>query len=228
MGERAVVSPSVDVFIVSENRLLRETLAKVLRNKVGIGTTVASSFSGNLVQQVADAQVQVLLLDPGRAIESTIQLVKEARAAIPALHVIGIGMEPDLQTFLRYVEAGIAGYVLKDASGSDVAQATLSVASGLAVCPANLCLSLFQYVARQSRPNPDFRTRPRSRLTRREQQLMTQVRSGSTNKEIAAELNLSEQTVKNHIHRIMRKLGAPDRLSAAETWSSQTGFSDAM
>jgi len=54
---------------------------------------------------------------------------------------------------------------------------------------------------------------------------MDRIRSGSTNKEIATELNLSEQTVKNHVHRILRKLGAPDRLTAAEICYGQSEYS---
>src|ERR1700757_4158563 len=146
MAERAVSHPDTDVLVVSENRLLREALAKVLRKKVGIGGAKASAFSPDLVQQIARAQVHILLLDPGRAPGSMPQLVKEAKEADPTLQVIVIGMDSDFPAFLKYVEAGIAGYVLKDASGSDFADAVLSVARGSAVCPPDLCLGLFQYV----------------------------------------------------------------------------------
>jgi DNA-binding NarL/FixJ family response regulator len=207
-----------DVFVASENRLLRDVMAKLLRKKPGIRSVTAAAFSHGILQQLAEAQAQILLLDPGRATGPMLQLVKQFKEATPRLQVIVIGMEADPETFLRYVEAGIAGYVLKDASGSDLAEAVLSVGSGLAVCPADLCLGLFQYVARRSWQIQDVSLQPQCRLTNREQQLMTQLRSGFTNKEIAAELNLSEQTVKNHIHHILRKLGAPDRLAAAGMW----------
>ena len=74
-------------------------------------------------------------------------------------------------------------------------------------------MALFTYAARQpSVPNPKLRAM--HGLTRREQQLLPLIAQGLTNKEIASHLGLSEQTVKNHIHRILQKVGSEDRLSA--------------
>jgi DNA-binding NarL/FixJ family response regulator len=174
----------------------------------------------NMLQQVADAKAHVVVIDPGRDTDALLQWLQEAHRMIPGLKVVVIDMEPDLQTFLRFVRVGVVGYVLRDVTAADLTQAVLCVASGLAVCPAELCMGLFQYVADQSRQAQAPSRRPQFRLTNRERQLLNQVRLGSTNKEIAAELNLSEQTVKNHMHRILRKLGVPDRLAAAEMWSS--------
>jgi DNA-binding NarL/FixJ family response regulator len=114
------------------------------------------------------------------------------------------------------VRDGIAGYVLKDASAMEVAAAVRSVANGEAVCPPSLCLALFERVANQNAQPASFVIRHNLGLTRREQQLVQLISGGLTNKEIATQLNLSEQTVKNHVHRMLRKLGATDRLSAVE------------
>ena len=131
-----------------------------------------------------------------------------------------IGMEANQEIFLRAVRAGIAGYVLKDAPASEVAAAVRSVASNDAVCPPRLCLALFEYVARQRIHMPVFYSKRKFGLSRREQQLLERVNCGLSNKEIASELSLSEQTVKNHVHRILRTLGVGDRLSAVESWRS--------
>jgi DNA-binding NarL/FixJ family response regulator len=216
MSERPVPALAIDVFVVSENRLLREALGRLLRKRPGIRSVSAIPFVIDAVIQVAVAQPHVLLLDPAEASQSILPMIVQTKNEIPGLRVIAIGMECDLQTFIRFVQAGVAGYVLKDASGSDLAQAVLSVASGQAACPPDLCLGLFECFARQSRRLPDFRTNCQFGLTNRERQLVRQIRSGSTNKEIASELNLSEQTVKNHVRRILRKLGVCDRLAAAE------------
>ena len=214
MNER-VVGDGINVFIVSENRLLREALSNLLRKTTGIRGVSPAVLSADTPKQVAEAQADVLLLDPSGTVADLLRIVAEARRVIPGVRVILTGMEADVETFVRCVGAGIAGYVLKDASGSDLAQAVLSVGNGLAVCPPELCLALFQYVAGQSQTSP-FPTRARLGLTKRERQVIGQLRSGSTNKEIAARFNLSEQTVKNHIHRILRKVGASNRLNAAE------------
>jgi DNA-binding NarL/FixJ family response regulator len=181
---------------------------------MGIRNVESAALSQNPKKQIEDARSDILLLDSVGATRPMPQLVKQINCELPELQVILIGMEADVQTFIRCVEAGIAAYMLNDASGRDLAQAVLAVANGLAVCPPDLCLGLFRYFARHNSRIPGPSTHPR--LSNRERQLIHQIRSGSTNKEIAAELNLSEQTVKNHVHRILRKLGAPDRLAAAE------------
>ena len=199
---------------------MREVVTRLLRKKAGIGNVAAAPDFKNMLQQVADAKAHVVVIDPGRDTDALLQWLQEAHRMIPGLKVVVIDMEPDLQTFLRFVRVGVVGYVLRDVTAADLTQAVLCVASGLAVCPAELCMGLFQYVADQSRQAQAPSRRPQFRLTNRERQLLNQVRLGSTNKEISAELNLSEQTVKNHMHRILRKLGVPDRLAAAEMWSS--------
>ena len=96
-----------------------------------------------------------------------------------------------------------------------------AVAAGEAVCPSELCLSLFRYVARQSQQVPSFHVRVALGLTSREQQLMLLIGQGMTNKEIACQLQLAEQTVRNHVHRMLRKVGAGDRLAAVEVCRMQ-------
>ena len=98
----------------------------------------------------------------------------------------------------------------------EVAAAVRSVANDEAVCPPGLCLTLFERVANQNTQPASFVVRHSLGLTRREQQLVQMISRGLTNKEIASQLNLSEQTVKNHIHRMLRKVGATNRLGAVE------------
>jgi DNA-binding NarL/FixJ family response regulator len=131
-----------------------------------------------------------------------------------------IDMELDQRTFLRAVREGVVGYVLKDASAMEVAGMIRAVAAGEAVCPPSLSMVLFHVV--QSRLCTGATSRM---LSRREQELVTLLRERLTNKEIAARLNLSEQTVKNHVHRMLRKVGVPDRLAIVERyeWESLGG-----
>jgi DNA-binding NarL/FixJ family response regulator len=108
------------------------------------------------------------------------------------------------------------GYVLKDASALEVVETIREVVAGEAVCPPQLCTFLFRYVARQSHHVPNFHVKLGLGLTHREQQLVLLIGRGLTNKEIASELNLAEQTVRNHVHRMLRKVGASDRLAVVE------------
>ncbi|HSZ02839.1 MAG TPA: response regulator transcription factor [Terriglobales bacterium] len=209
------VVESVQVFILAENRLLREALTRILGKKNDIRVVGASAFSPDVVEQISSAAPDVLLSDSAAVALSDLRLVSEVRAAIPGLKVVMIGMDADREIFLRAVRDGIVGFVLKDASAMEVATAVRSVANNEAVCPPGLCLALFESVA--SRNNAaSFAIRHNLGLTRREQQLVQMISHGLTNKEIASQLSLSEQTVKNHIHRMLRKLGATDRLGAVE------------
>jgi DNA-binding NarL/FixJ family response regulator len=207
---------AVQVFILAENRLLREALTRILSKKSDIRVVGASAFSPDVVEQISSAAPDVLLSDSAAVALSDLRLVSEVRAAIPGLKVVMIGMEADRETFLRAVRDGIVGYVLKDASAMEVAAAVRSVANDEAVCPPSLCLALFERVADQNTQPASFVVRHSLGLTRREQQLVQMISRGLTNKEIASQLNLSEQTVKNHIHRMLRKVGATNRLGAVE------------
>jgi DNA-binding NarL/FixJ family response regulator len=207
---------TVQVFILAENRLLREALARILNKKSDIRVVGASSFTPDIVRQIAQAAPDVLLSDSAAIAMSELRLISETRSALPGLKVVMIGMEAERETFLRGVRDGIVGYMLKDASAAEVATAVRSVANGEAVCPPALCLALFEHVARQNAEPVHFIVKHNLGLTRREQQLVHRISRGLTNKEIASELNLSEQTVKNHIHRMLRKLGASDRFAAVD------------
>jgi DNA-binding NarL/FixJ family response regulator len=206
---------SVQVFILAENRLLREALTRILGKKNDIRVVGASAFSPDVVEEISSAAPDVLLSDSAAVALSDLRLVSEVRAAIPGLKVVMIGMDADREIFLRAVRDGIVGFVLKDASAMEVATAVRSVANNEAVCPPVLCLALFESVASRTGPS-SFVIRHNLGLTRREQQLVQMIGHGLTNKEIASQLNLSEQTVKNHIHRMLRKLGATDRFGAVE------------
>jgi DNA-binding NarL/FixJ family response regulator len=206
----------IDVFIVADNRLVREALSKYLQKQSGIRVIAQSAFGSETLSQIVGSKPYVLILDSATLISSCTQVVQEAIRTVPRLRVLLIGMESDPVMFLRLVRAGIAGYVLKSASANEVVEAVLSVATGKGVCPPELCMALFDWVARQEVPISNLNGRLQLRLTGREVQILQIIRYGCTNKEVALQLNLSEQTVKNHVHRILHKLGTSDRVAALE------------
>jgi len=172
------------------------------------------------LEQIIAARPGIVLLDSIGPVLSEARFVATLQNAIPGVRVAMIDMEPDPQTFLRAVREGVVGYVLKDASAVEVAGMIRAVAAGEAVCPSIFSMDLFRVV--QGRLLNSATNRG---LSRREQQLVALLRERLTNKEIAARLNLSEQTVKNHVHRMLRKVGAPDRLAIVERyeWESVGG-----
>ncbi len=204
------------VFLLAENCLLREALVRVLRNKDGIVVAGAIPFSPSAVEKISMANPTVVLFDSANVALTGPRLISRMRKAGGNRKFVMVGMEEDEATFLQAVGEGVLGYVLKDASASEIVRVIRAVAAGEAVCPPQFSLSLFQCAAR----NVCFAFKPVRKtkfgLSRREQQLVELIRVGLSNKEIGNRLNLSEQTVKNHIHRILRKVGANDRLEIVE------------
>jgi DNA-binding NarL/FixJ family response regulator len=209
------------VFLLTESRLLGEALSRILKKRGDIEVVGTLCVSDQSIAEITSAQPDILLADTSVTRSGCIQIVPELLRARPQLRVVLVGMEADKSLFLLAVKAGVGGYLLKDASSGEVAAAVQSVASGEAVCPPALCSFLFDYVAQGGNGSSKtesgvLQAKHPLGLSRREQQLVEMIGEGLTNKEIASRLNLSEQTVKNHVHRILRKVGASDRLSVVE------------
>jgi DNA-binding NarL/FixJ family response regulator len=208
--------PVAAVFLLAENRLLREALLRILSKKDDIRVVGSGSYGPDMFEQIVSTGANVVVLDSVAPVLAEDGVVRELHQLNPAIRVVMVGMEPEEAVFLRVVQAGAIGYVLKDASALEVARTIRAVAAGEAVCPAVLSAMLFQWVARHKPAVPSLHLKNSLGLSRREQQLVGLIEQGLTNKEIASRLNLSEQTVKNHVHRMLRKVGAPDRLSIVE------------
>ncbi|MGH9703500.1 MAG: LuxR C-terminal-related transcriptional regulator [Candidatus Acidiferrales bacterium] len=206
---------TVNVFLLAENRLLREALAKIVKKKADVNVVGDASFCLQAVEQIVAAGPDVLVLDSAMYL-ADVEFLLEVRRLLSDLKLLMIGMDPDEQTFLQAIRAGAVGYVLKDASASDVISAIRAVAQGEGICPPRMCRFMFDQMAQQSKFSTTTRVRIQEGLTRREQQLVPLIAQGLTNKEIAKQLNLSEQTIKNHIHRIIQKVGSHDRMSVGE------------
>lgn len=205
-----------EVFLLAENRLLREALIRLLSKRSEVSVVGASSYSATVHREIISAHPQIILMDSSGLESSRPTLMSALRSAIRTLRIVMVDMEPDESTFLAAIRAGVVGYVLKNASALEVAAAIRAVATGEAVCPPSLSMALFRCVMQQTTASPNVAWATDLGLSRREQETVELLRLRLTNKEIALRLNLSEQTVKNHVHRILRKLGAPDRFSIAE------------
>ncbi len=208
----------LQVFLLAENRLFREALTRLLNKKVDVRVVGADAFSAGVFERIAELRPDILLSDSKAISLSDLQIVPQLRKLLPGLKVVMIGMDPDHKLFLHAVQQGAVGYVLKDASAMEVAAAVRAVMNDEAFCPQNLLLTLFEYVAQPQVKAPTARVKRELGLSRREQQLTNLISEGLTNKEIASQLNLSEQTVKNHVHRMLRKVGTTDRLVIVERW----------
>jgi two-component system, NarL family, response regulator DevR len=215
-GEVAVSIDRISVFLLAENCLLREALARFFRKKEDIDIVGAIPYSPSALQTLFAAKPDVALFDSAGVALTGPRVVAHLRRAQEKTKAVMVGMEQDESMFLSAVGEGVLGYVLKDASATEITRVVRAVASGEAVCPPCFSLPLFQCAAREISFLTNRKEKTQFGLTRREQQLIGLIRMGLTNKEIGNRLNLSEQTVKNHIHRALRKAGASDRLEIVE------------
>lgn len=206
-------SRKIRVFLLLENRLLREMLARTTRRCRDLEVAGEGAPAGVTPEKVVANGCDVLLWDftdpRWLAFSAAQQQLSEG-----AIQIVAIGMESSDEHLLRSVRSGISGYLLKDASVAEVLAAVRAAFSGDAICPPKLCRALFRAVAGIS-SSGTARPPTSSGLTLRQQRVMRLVASGLTNKEVASELCLSELTVKNHMSRIMKQLNVANRSEAA-------------
>jgi DNA-binding NarL/FixJ family response regulator len=213
------LSNRISVYLVAENRLLREALLRLLQKKSDLAVAGESDSPETAACVIASQPCDVLLIDSLPLLCAMhLQAQPSGQADEPAAtRIVLFGMNEDRELFLKAVHAGVTAYLLKDASAADVIAAVRRVAQGEAVCPPRLCFALFQYVLKYSlQSRSTFVIEPKFNLTRRQQELVELLFQKLTNKEIASKLNLSEFTVKNHVRRIMRQLEATNRYEAVE------------
>lgn len=210
-----VPNEATRVYLLVENRLLREALVRLFRKRSDLLVVGESGESALTLCDILDSKCEVLVI--ASSIESsfpasfTLDFVGQLD-----FKVLMIGMDLDEEQFMATVRAGISGYLLKDASASDVVAAVRSVSRGEAVCPPELCQALFRFVAQAAKERSNSYSFSRPELTLRQQQLVSLVAKGLTNKEIASRLNLSQHTVRNHIHRILKQVDAESRGEAVD------------
>jgi DNA-binding NarL/FixJ family response regulator len=126
-----------------------------------------------------------------------------------------MGLIPSQLDIIEFVEAGAAGFILKDATIEDVLETIRSVARGRRVLPPLLTGSLFTHVIEQALRRGKGTLPDAVRMTKREREIIVLIADGMSNKEIAQRLNLSTYTVKSHVHNILEKMALHSRLQIA-------------
>lgn len=210
MGTRKIV------LVACCNRLLRESVARIVGKRTDFQVAFLQSDGEAAKRNISESCADAIVLD-------SLHLLQEASRVQPHAgrvhNYLLVAMEDDRRSFLTAIRLGAIGYVLQDASALEVVSAIRAVAQGEGVCPPRYVKLLFENLQARS---PNSYVRSRIGLTRREQQLLPLIERGMTNKEIANHLNLSDQTVKNHVHRILQKVGVGDRLSIGEAVQTQS------
>ena len=218
------VAPIIGVFVLSNNRLLRESIEGMVRKKPDLDLKGAGSIHVNSKNEVIQSGAEVLVVDSLQFVLETDECRETPSNENRRINIVLVAMDDDKKHFLSAVRKGVVGYVLQDAPATEVVSAIRAVMRGEAMCPPSFTRVLFDYVVSLSADRPNARVRQQCGLTRREQQLIPLIGRGMTNKEIAMQLSLSQETVKNHVHRILRKVGAKNRLAVFEACQTEAAM----
>jgi DNA-binding NarL/FixJ family response regulator len=205
---------SVPVFLVEDNRLLRDGLTALL-NAQGLSVVATARSGEEALREIARVQPQLILLDSALGDRDVGRFVKEIRQVFPEVKVIVMGLLPAREDFVELIKAGASGFILKDATIEEFVATILSVADGFSVLPSLLAGTLFTHVAAQAVSRGRRGTKAAVRMTARERQVVESIAEGLSNKEIADRLHVATHTVKSHVHNILEKLALHTRLEVA-------------
>lgn len=202
------------VLVIATNRFFREALLRLLRSDNGLRVLGAVELLPQIGERVCQLHPEIVVLNPEPE-DTAFCAARAIREAAPQTRILMIGMKDNPRMFLDAVRAGAVGYLLRDASPKRILAAAHRLGRNSVVCPEHLIWSLFRVFADGPSSDPGF-PEGRSELTPREHQLSELLVQGLGNKEIAGRLNLSLQTVKNHVHSILRKTQSKNRAMLAQ------------
>jgi DNA-binding NarL/FixJ family response regulator len=157
----------------------------------------------------------VVLLDVGLQEKNSLQLAESVRKEMAEARVIVMDLLPVHEEIAEFVNAGVAGFILKDATFEDFVGTIRSVANGGRVLPAPMTGSLFSQIAKVAVRRGREEALKSVRMTEREREVIALIAAGLSNKEIAQRLNIATDTVKSHVRNVMEKLALHTRLQIA-------------
>jgi DNA-binding NarL/FixJ family response regulator len=203
------------ILLIEDNRMLRDGIQAIIDMQADLKIVSASGGNHNALLQARTLKPQVVLLDLGLRNENGLHIVETLTKELPHTAVIGMGLIPSQLDIIEFVQAGAAGFILKDASIDDVLGTIRAVAKGVKILPPLLTGSLFTHVVDLALRKGKGKLPEAVRMTRREREVIVLIAEGMSNKEIAQRLNLSPYTVKSHIHNILEKMALHSRLEIA-------------
>jgi DNA-binding NarL/FixJ family response regulator len=196
------------VAVVAPVRLYREGLVQALARDPRLQVVGAAASVPEALALVEEQRPDTVVLDLGAAGSL---LVRELTARVPELRVIALAVTETPDNVVEWAEAGIAGLVTPDGTVGDLTDAIMCAARDELVCSPRVAGTLLRRVRALAARDENGDTS----LTPREVQIAQLIERGLMNKEIGSRLGIELPTVKNHVHRILEKLGAHRRADAA-------------
>jgi DNA-binding NarL/FixJ family response regulator len=206
----------ISIILIEDNRLLREGINVMLQKETDIYVIAAFGGDDFTIISISELKPHLVLLDLGLANQNSFELVASLNDKCPDVKIVVMDLVPIQEDILRFVEAGVSGFILKDATLAELLKTIRSVAGGEKILPPMLTGSLFSQIM-------DFGINEMGhdkliqsvRMTNREKEIVELIAEGLANKEIAYKLNLSIYTVKSHVHNILEKMALHTRVQIA-------------
>ena len=205
------MAESITILVVDDHAVVREGLRTFLGLQDGFEIVGEAADGEEAVEQAEQLDPDVILMDlvmPNRDGVSAMQVLKE-RASRSRVIVLTSFLEDD--RLLPALEAGAAGYLLKNSQPAELARAVRAAHAGEAIIDPTVAARLVSALA----DGPRTARTERDQLTRREREVLELIVRGRSNKRIAFELGIAEKTVKAHVGHVLAKLGVTDRTQAA-------------
>lgn len=208
MGESAAVR----VVVVDDQELFRRGLTMLLGVEPDIEVVGEAGDGVTAVDLVADTVPDIVLLDVRMPKRGGLETCTRIKDQVPSTRIIMLTVSDEEGDLYEAVKNGASGYLLKDSSIDEVAQAIRVVAEGQSLISPSMAAKLIDEFKEISRTDREVGTAPR--LTERELEVLRLVATGLNNREVAKQLFISENTVKNHVRNILDKLQLHSRMEA--------------
>jgi DNA-binding NarL/FixJ family response regulator len=208
-----VVEP-IRVLVVDDHALFRRGLQMVLEQEPDIEVVGEASDGAEAVQSAADTLPDIVLMDVRMPKRGGIDACTSIHETVPSAKIIMLTISDEEADLYEAIKAGAMGYLLKEISIEEVASAIRAVHGGQSLISPSMASKLLNEFASMIKRTDDRQQVPTPRLTDREMEVLKFVAKGLNNRDIAKELFISENTVKNHIRNILEKLQLHSRMEA--------------
>ncbi|MFI9723105.1 response regulator [Streptomyces sp. NPDC052396] len=203
----------VSVFLLDDHEVVRRGIRDLLEAEDGLAVVGEAGTVEQALVRIPALRPRVAVLDVRLPDGDGVSVCRELRSRMPDLACLMLTSFDDEEALLDAVMAGAAGYVLKQISGTDLVTAVRTVAGGQSMLDPGATTRLMARLRGQ--PEEEQLPPALASLTERERQILDLIGDGLTNREIGRKLYLAEKTVKNHISRMLAKLGVERRVQAA-------------
>jgi DNA-binding NarL/FixJ family response regulator len=203
----------ITIAIVEDNRLVRECMTDMLNALPDVRVVLAATSPETAMLKKANPRV--VLLDVGLEDTNCLRLAETVQKEMADSRVIVMDLLPEHEEIAQFVNAGVAGFILKDTTFEDFVGTIRSVADGARVLPPPMTGTLFSQIAQMAVQRGEAAALEAVHMTQREREVIALIAVGMSNKEIAQNLNIATDTVKTHVRNVMEKLALRTRLQIA-------------